>query len=778
VHDARQPGPFGRLAALVIGHPRGALLITGLLCVLGVLLGSRLSVQPNILDMLPDSDPTAQAIRQLNDEEGGTGLLTIAISGEDADARKAFARELAADLDAWDDVEWVLYEIDEDTAARLGALQLTTDELREIRTKLQSAVALGPAAQNPILASRLLALGPLTDKLNDPGSVQVLSGADGTERVLVRPHGNPFDLPFSRPFMARVNDLLATLDAPSRGLEITWVGGPYRHSVEDMETIVHDLFATLGVSVLLVVLFLGAGFRRPRAVAIIFLPLVVGNIWTLGLAGATVGKLNTFTSYFTALLIGLGVDFGIHLYSRYREERSRQDSAQDAVIVAWDAVGPPCLTAAITSAAGFCALWIAGFQGFQQLGTLLSGGVLLCLLAELVLLPLLLVRFDDHVPAVPVREQNSGMRPSYRLAPIGLVGMIAAALVALSFLPKVQFEYDISELRGEGKAYADLTQAERDLAEESYTPTVVSYPDEAALYADFDRIGGDIDDDRIPALRGVLGLPSVLPADQADRVALLQEIAGIAASDGARYLPRPVQENLARLVQTPPRVLTRDDLPASIRQLVGASGDHHRLMLLSAGNMWDIREMAKLREAVLAEVEGHPAAGEYVATAVLFDLMKRDAPRVAGFALVMVFLASWFDLRRFKRALAAVIALTAGMGVAGAGMAVTGLKLSMANFVGIPILMGIGIDVIIHLIHRIEEEGPGRVFYALRTTGVAAIMSAATTVFSFASLILASSQGVQGLGQLIVLGLVLVVLGAFGLVPLGWMTFWLLTKRR
>ncbi|RME23189.1 MAG: hypothetical protein D6798_14050, partial [Deltaproteobacteria bacterium] len=774
----RHPGPFGRLAALVIGNPRGTLWITGLLCVLGLLLGSRLSVQPNILDMLPDSDPTAQAIRKLNAEEGGTGLLTIAIAGEDPQARQDFAQELADELAGWDDVEWVLYRVDEELAARLGALQLSVDELREIRTRLQGAVALGPAAQNPILASRLLDLGPLTERLNDPGAIQVLSGAGDTERVLVRPRGNPFDLPFSRPFMARVNDLLERMDAPARGVEIAWVGGPYRHSVEDMETIVHDLFATLGISVLLVVLFLALGFKRPRAVAIIFLPLAVGNIWTLGLAGAAVGKLNTFTSYFTALLIGLGVDFGIHLYSRYREERSRQDTARDAVIAAWDAVGPPCLTAAITSAAGFCSLWIAGFQGFQQLGTLLSGGVLLCLLAELVLLPLLLVRFDDHVPPVPVREQSSGMRPSYRLAPVGLATLLVIAGIALSLLPRVEFEYDISELRTEGEAYADLTRAQRDLAIASYTPTVVSYPDEATLYADHARISRDIAEGRIPQLRGVLGLPSVLPADQARRVELLQEIARIAASDGARYLPRPVQDNLARLLKAPPRVLTRDDLPPSIRQILGAGDHHHRLMLLSAGNMWDIREMARLRDAVLAEVGDHPVAGEYIATAVLFDLMKRDAPRVAGFALVTVFLASWFDLRRFKRALAAVIALTAGMGVAGAGMALTGLKLSMANFVGIPILMGIGIDVIIHLIHRIEEEGPGRVLYALRTTGVAAIMSAMTTIFSFASLVLASSQGVQGLGKLIVLGLVLVVLGAFGLVPLGWMTWWLFTRKR
>ncbi|MDP6935119.1 MAG: MMPL family transporter, partial [Myxococcota bacterium] len=91
---------------------------------------------------------------------------------------------------------------------------------------------------------------------------------------------------------------------------------------------------------------------------------------------------------------------------------------------------------------------------------------------------------------------------------------------------------------------------------------------------------------------------------------------------------------------------------------------------------------------------------------------------------------------------------------------------------GIPILVGIGVDVIIHLLHRMSEEGPGHILRALQTTGWAAALSTATTVLSFASLSVASSQGIRSLGILIVLGLTTVTVAAFVAVPLGWMTTW------
>jgi hypothetical protein len=151
--------------------------------------------------------------------------------------------------------------------------------------------------------------------------------------------------------------------------------------------------------------------------------------------------------------------------------------------------------------------------------------------------------------------------------------------------------------------------------------------------------------------------------------------------------------------------------------------------------------------------------------------------KISGIALLMVLLFSWIDMRSFKRSLSAVIILLMGMACAGATLYFAGVKISLVNFVGIPIVMGIGIDVIIHLLHRISEEGPGRIRFALRTTGFAAFVSSATTILSFSSLLFATNRGLHSMGKMIVVGLSVVTLIAFVAVPLGWMSTWIRRKQ-
>jgi len=488
-----------------------------------------------------------------------------------------------------------------------------------------------------------------------------------------------------------------------------------------------------------------------------------------------VGTVNTFTSFSGAVLMGMGIDFSIHLYSRYREERVRADILEEAVVRAWDRAGPPCLTAALTSAGGFMALWVAGFAGFRQLGTILAGGVMLCLAAAVVMLPLLIQWREKQPHIVPLRELRLpavSRPPTYPLAPLGLLSLVVVSIATAFVLPRVGFQYDLSELRRTGLAYSELDADERSVVQDSFAPVVVSYPDAESLAADYDRVHRGVVSGHLPEIGRVLSLYSILPVDQDSRLAVLHEIAELARDPNSVYLPANVQKNLQRIAGEQLVPMTAADLPHGLRHVLGADEGRHRMLLIPTGNMWDLRNNVKLHEVVQRWLPGRPAAGEYLATAVLYRLMQGDAPRVAGVALLTVFALTWFDLRSVKRASGALLALLAGMCWAGAGLVMFQVKLSLVNFVGIPILLGIGVDVVIHLLHRLYEEGPGRVRWALSTTGWASALSAATTVLSFAALSVASSQGVRSLGIMIVLGLTLVTVAAFVAIPVGWMTVW------
>ena len=769
------PGFFGRIASTVMRYPARSLFLLGLVCLLSAALASLLRVDPNILDLLPADDPTTEAIQRLNAEEGGANLVTIAIAGDDPQALDDLMVDLSEQLSGLDGVDYVLYALDPDLSWKLGMLQLSVEELQLIRGKLQGALALGPGVANPLIAGRLLALGPLTDKLANADATTLTRSEDGVAQLLLRPTGSAYDQDFARPFMAKVNATIDALNLQARGMELVWIGGAYRHGTEEVEGIIHDLSRTALLSFVLVVGFVGISFRDARAVLLIFVPLLIGNLMTWGMAGVVVGTVNSFTSFFTAILIGLGVDFSIHLYARYREERLTSDTLEEAVVRAWDATGPPCATAALTSAGGFCALWVAGFAGFQQLGTLLAGGVLLCLAAVLVTLPLLILWREKGTTKVPLRQVKIRPRtrpPTYRFAPLGLLVFAAITLAAATALPSIEFEYDLSELRRDGGAFSDLTERQQRMVEDSYAPVIISYDDADSLKADYIRLNAAIDSGALSTIQRILSLHTLLPTDQEARVALLQEIAALSASDNVRYLPRSLQDNLARIARADPVVMGVDDLPRGLQHVLGANDGHHRLLLIPHGNMWDLRENQRLFDEVEALLPDQPAAGEFLASAVLYQLLKRDAPRVTALAMLLIFVWTLIDLRGLGRAMGAVMAVTAGLCWAGAGMVALDLKVSLVNFAGIPILMGIGIDVVIHLLHRLEEEGPGRVRYTLMTTGWASFLSTTTTILSFAALHIASNQGVRSLGTMIVMGLTLVTLAAVATMTLGWMTTW------
>jgi len=784
--SSKTPGFYGRLAAASMSRPWTTLGLVALVSVIAVMLILRLQMDPDLVRLLPQDDPTTKAIQDIQKADGSTQLVTITMASNDPQKLDTFMTELQAEVNKLPGVGFTLYKVDPELAWRVGLLNIPPEDLARLRDRLRGALALGPAIQNPFVAAQWLDLGAMTSRLKGKDTASAFEAPEGTARLLIRPTGSATDMRFAVPFMDSLNALLAQMQAKpeAQGVTLAWLGGPYHHSVEDLEGITNDLIGTNAASLLLTLLLVVLAFRNFRSVILIFAPILLGNLWALGFAGATVRKLTSFTSFFSAVLVGLGIEFSIHLYSRYREELARSGDLRQAVIRTWDIVGPPSLTSALASAGGFLALWAAHFQGFQQLGTLLAGGNLLCLAAVLVTLPILIQWLDRHQAARQLNPTHTRYharrlprRPSfYRFAPLLLALLALFSVAAGLMLPRVQFQFDISELRKEGQAYKDLTEQQQQLAHDSYAPLVVAYPDDATMTADYTRLTDLVRRGLLPEISRVLSIRSILPVDQADRVSILREIAEIARDPNVVYLPPQVRDNLAHIARTPIAPMTREDIPDDLRSLLGASADNHWILMLPSGNMWDLRETARLYDALQKVLPDRPVAGQHLALAVLYRLVANDAPRVAIVALIVVFATTALDLRNVRRALGAIGALIAGMCWSGAGMALFTIKLSMINFVGIPILMGIAVDAIIHLQHRLHEEGPGRVGKALITTGLAVALGAFTNAFSFASLVFASTVGVRSLGYLVVLGLALVTIAAFLFVPLGWMTTWTLTR--
>ena len=140
-------------------------------------------------------------------------------------------------------------------------------------------------------------------------------------------------------------------------------------------------------------------------------------------------------------------------------------------------------------------------------------------------------------------------------------------------------------------------------------------------------------------------------------------------------------------------------------------------------------------------------------------------------AVLAVFLLLLVDFRRLGPTLLALLPLGAGLLWAWGGMALFSMTYNPGNIIGFPLLVGIGVAASVHILHRHEQEGPGRIAEVIRYTGLAVFLSTATTMIGFGSLSLASNQAIASLGVVLLLGVGACLVTATVLLPalLAWM---------
>lgn len=145
------------------------------------------------------------------------------------------------------------------------------------------------------------------------------------------------------------------------------------------------LSAALGFG--LVVLLLWLDFRRLSDVLLSLFPLVVGIIWMLGGMGLLGIKLNFMNVFVTTMIIGIGVDYGIHAVHRYREllgrpEQERREGTLET--------GKAILVAALSTVVGFGSLATSGFPGLRTTGYVATLGALATAWIAITILPAVL----------------------------------------------------------------------------------------------------------------------------------------------------------------------------------------------------------------------------------------------------------------------------------------------------------------------------------------------------------------------------------------------------
>jgi hopanoid biosynthesis associated RND transporter like protein HpnN len=259
----------------------------------------------------------------------------------------------------------------------------------------------------------------------------------------------------------RLRELVSETEVEVPGLNVGITGEPVLEFDEMMQSQKDTTLATI-ISLVLVALIFVFGYHETGRPLKATLCLLVGLAYTMGFTTLTVGHLNILTITFVPILIGIAIDFGVHLITRYEEElrhgRSEQVALQKAIVN----TGMGIFTGGFTTAGAFFAMAFTDFNGIQEMGIICGGGLLVSLVPMMTLLPVLLLRGRQNVldhqlgPALERKEaievdRRARIENLWLRRPV-TAAVTVAALTLLALIPsrKVQFDYNLLNMQSKG----------------------------------------------------------------------------------------------------------------------------------------------------------------------------------------------------------------------------------------------------------------------------------------------------------------------------------------
>ena len=445
-------------------------LVLGGTLILGLLSGwlvSGLRLQSDVVNLLPAHPPATKAFVEFLQEFGTADSLFIVLerkSGGEVAAFGPFAEVFAERLTDSGEIRKIHGLKDPELEASVGKqflpkalLYLTEEELRRMETKLENTAM---EQQIRSLKTRLhfplgswssqwmvhdpLNLWPLFEKhmparAPDVSSGYLLSEDRKMMLLIAKPKGAAPDIRYDEQLVEKVRsaeraarEIFAQrpntdppIDLPD--LRISLAGG-YVTALEDSRIIKKELIMNFSVSLIGVLILFILAFGGGISILYALLPLLISPLLTLGLFSPFLGRLSESTGAFSAIILGLSIDFVILLYSRYLEERKAGKGILGALEISLSHTGPGVFTGAVTTTAAYYALLFSDFRGIKELGLLTGTGILLSLGCAFFLFPAL-VAWRETRKKVPI---NFRAASSFGLERLGLLAFQHPRLILFS----------------------------------------------------------------------------------------------------------------------------------------------------------------------------------------------------------------------------------------------------------------------------------------------------------------------------------------------------------
>ena len=844
---------------------------------------STLQMRTGFDSLLPGDNPrTAEFNRILEEFENESNIMLLAKGNEDS--LKAYARgvkPLLEDFDEW--VASVHIQIPEDFYRRNAlkllppdqldnfgsmfydpnlvpflhnlnnsfegeyqrndeALQSRRDELAAVRfldglemfVDIQSAVMQGESIEG---------VGQKAVDAITFGETYMLSPNKDMILILIEPTFNmmiePAELQESVDGIEKIIKEASTQFGVMAGLTGSIVLGrdEYKAFTSDSWTV--SILVLIGIFILFVI-----SFRMWVSPLLAILTVIMGVTWAMGFSSFLVEYLSMMTAMMSVILIGLGIDFSVHIISGYTEKRNQGLDVQIAMQETLLRFGPGIITGGITTGLAFLTLMISETVGMQELGIMAGMGIIFTMLATIIILPTMLVirervlkNFNKSLQSKDVSYPFLGRIAIFTAKNRWFMGIIFLLLTGFLFNRALNMSVDYNYLNMEPVGLEsiklqeelieafdlssdfvmfttdnlddarELTRRAREMETTGWVESISDYlPDSDGLeeqyrflqdlrrnlesreirkqmsshdvkmyHKELERLEANIIELQDLAFLGgqdkVYDKAIKLVGEAGDSVARGNITQFINALDTGltkieltyfqQQFSTAFKSTIIEMANTEP--LTLDNLPSEIKnRFTGKSGNIFIINVYPEKNIWeDSRFLYRFTDEATELSE--KATGLPPIFVELMDIMSKDGKKATYFAIIAVFFVLLIDFRSLKYALVGMVPLIFGAIWMTGLMEILGLKFTMMNILAVPLIIGIGIDDGVHILHRWKMEKNLDIVY--RSTGKAILLTSLTTMLGFGSLWFATYRGLGSMGIALFIGVGTCFLATLFIIP-------------
>lgn len=548
---------------------------------------------------------------------------------------------------------------------------------------------------------------------------------DSFELLMIKPSFKPTELNRSRKLSRKISAAIATA-----GLK-AGITGSYQVLLDSSESISKDMMraALLTFAGIAVILFVFMRMHVSVVTATSF-TLFVGLLLTLAIAKLMFGRLTFMTATLPAILLGLGVDFSLHIIYSFNEKAKKllaqgknRDVSKDRkelINYVCKTMMRPLFIGAVTTGSAFLALCVADSQGLFEMGVVGALGMgVTFILAVFFLLPLL-----SYLPIKQIAQTrriegfwNKLFKLTEKRSFLIISMLLCLLLTSTLFALKVDFNADQDSL---------------------LDPKIESHVIQKQLLDNYSLFP-------VP-----LAIISPDEKTERDKLKFLEEN----GMDTIAYLE---SYSLAGFLKKDEREFR---------------GKDNRLLTLAypRENPFNYKGFKKIealanRLASAFTAKGNIVTGSPFLNFGLNETVKSDLLKCTLAAVIAVSFVVFVSFRNLTHTCAGLLTVFLGIVFTVGLMGISGIDFNLMTLVVMPLIIGAGIDDGVHVLCRWKNAG-GDVKKTFAGIATPITATTATSSLAFGSLMLSSNPGFRDLGFIVMSGLVICLMISMTVLPL------------